>query len=397
MHVKHALLVCLTLISWHSPDVRAQELGLTRRDAIRIALESNPEIVAAQNESEAAKARAVQAGAFPDPELELKFEELPGATDLGAFGERNLGATQTIEFPLRWWFRRRAAQDEARAIRLSVLEATRQDIALRAKTAYDLVLFNQRRLEYNRENLELIQSFMKKAQLRTEAGDLPPLDVMRAEVEFGRATNRLTQVQGDLSGARAQLNTLLGRDTQTPFSLADGLDYVPYSGELRDLKDVALEGRPEVRSADWQLSSARSRQGVARTGFLPDVSIGVSRQTLTAAAGGEDFWRVAFGLELPLWGAARQRAELAEARSLAGRASAERNRIRLQVALDVESAFLALTNTQEQVQLFQETITMTAERAFEVASRSYQEGKATYLDLLEAQRALIEVREEYAN
>ena len=39
---------------------------------------------------------------------------------------------------------------------------------------------------------------------------------------------------------------------------------------------------------------------------------------------------------------------------------------------------------------------LEAERTFEVASRSYAEGKATYLELLEAQRALTGVRKEYA-
>ena len=58
---------------------------------------------------------------------------------------------------------------------------------------------------------------------------------------------------------------------------------------------------------------------------------------------------------------------------------------------------MQLRNAEEQVQLFQGTIVAAAERAFEVASRSYREGKATYLDALEAQRSLIEVREEYAS
>ena len=397
MHCKHAVVVCLTLIPWHSSAHGAEELGLTRQDAIRIALETNPEVVAARAEWAAAKAQAVQAGAFPDPELELEYEELPGATDLGSFGERNLGATQTIEFPLKWWWRRRAAQQAAHATQLSVLEATRQEISLRIKTAYDRVLLSQERLEYNRENLQLIESFLKKAQMRREAGDVPALDVIRAEVEAGRAANRLTQVQNDLDNARATLNALLGRSIRTPFQLADALDYQPSSSKRSDLEELALKRRPEIRGSDAALASAHSLQGVARAALLPDVSVGVFRQTIAAPAGKENLWRVGFGLELPLWGAARQRAELAEAEATAAQAAAEETQIRLRVLLDVERALLRLRNAEEQVQLFRGKITAAAERAFEVASRSYREGKATYLDVLEAQHALIEVREEYSN
>ena len=276
------------------------------------------------------------------------------------------------------------------------MEATRHDIALQVKTAYDRVLFSEQKYEYNRENLALIQGLMEKARLRREAGDVPPLDVLRAEVEYSRATNRLTQVQSDLSGARVSVNALLGRDIQTPFHLVDALNYEPYFSKLSDLVALALERRPEVRGADWLLASARSQQQVARTGFFPDVGDGFFRQTLTGPTGKEDFWRVGFGLELPVWGAGRQRGELAEARAETERAAAEKKRVRLRAAVEVESALLRLTNAETQVQLFQGQIAMTAERAFEVASRGYQEGKTTYLDLMEAQRALIEVREEFA-
>ena len=397
MYVKHAVLVCITLISWHPSAPRADELELTRQEAIRIALETNPEVLAAQQEWEAAKARAAQAGAFPDPELELEYEELPGVTDLGAFGERSLGASQAIEFPLKSWRRRRAARQAAHATRLSVFEATRQEISLHVKTAYDRVLLNRERLEFNRENLQLIQSFVKKAQLRREAGDVPSLDVIRAEVEAGRAANRLTQVQGDLDDARATLNSLLGRDIRTPFRLADNLDYQPSSQELSHLTELALRRRPEIRGADSALASARSQHGAARAALFPDVSVGLFRQTIDAPAGKEDYWRVGFGMELPLWGAARQRGEQAEAKAVAAQAAAQRTGTRLQVLLDVERALLKLTNAEEQVQLFQGRITIAAERAFEVASRSYREGKTAYLDVLEAQRALIGVREEYAS
>ena len=63
--------------------------ALSRQDAVQMALERNPEVIAAKNAWEAAKARSTQARALPDPELELEYEELPGLTRLGQFGERS--------------------------------------------------------------------------------------------------------------------------------------------------------------------------------------------------------------------------------------------------------------------------------------------------------------------
>ena len=397
MHAKHTILICLQVLTLPTATQGAEENGLTRQEAIRIALEVNPEVIAAQKEWEGAKARALRAGAFPSPALELEYEELPGVTSLGDFGERSFGVAQSVEFPLKWWRRRRAAQQTAHAVHQSVSEATRQEIILRVKSAYDRVLFNEERLEYNRENFQLIRSFLEKARLRRQAGDVASLDVIRAEVETGRAANRLTRIESDLDDARATVNALLGRDIRVPFELADNLDYRPSSSRLVDLRELALSRRPEIRGADSALASARSQRGLARTALLPDVNVGVFRQTIAGPTGEEGFWRVGFGLELPLWGAVRQRAELAEAKAAAAQAEAERTGLRLRVLLEVERSLLRLMNAEEQVQLFQEQITIAAERAFEVADRSYREGKSTYLDVLEAQRALVEVREEFAS
>lgn len=395
MYAKHAVLIGLIMIPWWPSAPQGEELGLTRQDAIRIALETNSEVVAALAVSEAAKARAVQAGAIPNLQLDLEYEELPRLIDIGTFGERTLGATQAIEFPLKWWWRRRAAQLAAHATQLLVVEVIRQEISLRVKKAYDRVLFSEERLEFNRENLKVIQGFLTKVQLRREAGDVPALDVIRAEVEVGRSVNRLTQVQSDLDDARATLNTLLGRDLKTPFRLTANLDYQPSSQNLSVLEKLAFRRRPEIRGTAFAFASARSQQGATRASLFPDLSIGVFRQMIVASPGTESFWRVGFGLELPLWGGVGQRGELAEAKATTAQAAAEQIGARQQVLLDVERASLRLKYTEEQVQLFEGKIMAAAERAFEVASRSYREGKAIYLDVLEAQRALIEVREEY--
>jgi len=106
-------------------------MRLTRQTAVQLALEHNPEILAAQQIWEASKARIIQARSLPDPELELEFEELPGVTRTGDFGERSFGATQTIESPLKWWRRSQTAVHTAEATRFAEVEMTRLDIRLR--------------------------------------------------------------------------------------------------------------------------------------------------------------------------------------------------------------------------------------------------------------------------
>ena len=71
------------------PLGRVHAEAMSRMDAIRLVVERNPQVEAARNAYEAARAQSRQAGALPDPELELEFEELPELGSLGNYGARD--------------------------------------------------------------------------------------------------------------------------------------------------------------------------------------------------------------------------------------------------------------------------------------------------------------------
>ena len=90
------------------------------------------------------------------------------------------------------------------------------------------------------------------------------------------------------------------------------------------------------------------------------------------------------------------RGKLAEARAEAGRAEAEAEVVRRRVLLDVEDALRDVQTAGGQVALFERDVLREADQALQAATRSYAEGKATYLEVLETQRVLAETRVEYA-
>jgi len=353
-------------------------------------------VIAAAEAWQAARARSTQAGAFPEPELELEYEELPDLTRSGDFGERSFGVTQQIQSPLKWWRRRQAAHQAAEAVHLGVLGMIRLDITAKVEVAYDRILLREAKLSYSEAAAQLAGAFLEKARLRLEAGDIRRLEVLVAEVEAGRAVNRLSQARSDLAVARAELNTLLGRGLVKSLAISGQLALQRKSLSLEALQKLALERRPDLRGAEFAISSARSAQGAARAAFLPDLDLKLFRHTVREPTGREDYWRVGLALQLPLWGASRQRGEWAEANALAEQAAAETNHLRNQILLEVESAFLKAEMAANRARLFEEDIVRAAEGSSEMAASRYRVGKATYLEVLGAQRALMEVREEYA-
>lgn len=110
-----------------------------RSDAVRMVLERNPEVEAARNAWEGARARARLDRALPDPEFE--FEELP-RVGLHDHGDHTIGVSQQVEFPLKWWHRLRAGRQQAEAARLALFEMAGIEMEMRAKRAYDRIALN---------------------------------------------------------------------------------------------------------------------------------------------------------------------------------------------------------------------------------------------------------------
>ena len=391
--VRCSMFVALcALQTFHSAG--AEELS--REEAIRTALENNPEVIAAEMEWAAAQAQVILARGFPDPEFELEYEELPGSMSLGKFGERNIGLSQRFEYPMKRRYNKRAAHYRANALKFSAYDMKKLETVTNVKQAYDRILLGEKILEYTESNLQLKQTFMEKSRIRFEAGDISKLGLLRAEVEVGRAQNQVTVARNELLLPKAELNKLLARDIQTPLDASDDFVFDPPELDLEKLKSAALANRPDIRGSEMTIIESQIRRSAAKSSIIPDLNLGLFRQTIAEPTGNEGYWRIRFGLDIPIWSLFRQRGVTAEANAVVGRATAEKKALHYQTLLEVERAFLAVKTAEEQVRLFREKILSVAEQAYEMASLSYEEGKATYLELLDTQRILTETRIECA-
>lgn len=365
---------------------------LTREDAVAIAVKMNPRVAAAQAEWEAARAERLVSIALEDPELEIEYEELPGVFDTGSFGERNVGITQRIESPFKWWYRQRAAGQAAESVRFSSFEATRLDVIFETKTAFDRVVVDREILKAARENLELAREFEQKARTRFQAGDVARLEVMRAEVEAGLAENALADAEASLATSKATLNVVLGRNVSEPVDPVGDLALGSASYDLDSLKDRAALHRPDLKGADRSVRSVRSIKSGTVAALVPDLNFGVSRQTIAGANSRSSFWRTSFGIEIPVWAPFRQRGEVSAARAAVRRAEAEYTSLLRATMLEVEVGYAELTAARKRATVFESRVLELASATHQAASESYREGKATYLELLEAQRTLTETK-----
>ncbi|MDP6037894.1 MAG: TolC family protein, partial [Candidatus Latescibacteria bacterium] len=274
---------------------------VTRASALQIAQENNPEIVAAHAAWKAEQARALQTWALPPPELELEYEGLPGAFDLGQYEQRTIGFSQRMKFPVKWWQRHQAANRLADAVRLSVYETTRLNITRDVQIAYDRVLADQQILLLTKKHVQLARDFLERAQKRFDAGDVPRLDIMRAEVTLARLENKLMAAQNAVFMSRGKVNVLMGQMPDVSLTLADSLNYQPAAFDLDSLYAQALRQRSDFRATTRVLESAKATRTASLASFVPDLSLSIAQETTIIPAGRLKSWRTGFVLQLPLW------------------------------------------------------------------------------------------------
>jgi len=368
---------------------------LTRAGALQIAHTNNPDIKAARASWQAEQARTLQTWALPPPELALEYEGMPGAFQFEQYEQRTVGLSQQVAFPVVWWQEHRVAHHRMRAVHLSVYEATRLNISRAVCLAYDRALADEQILRLTEKHVQLAKGFLKRATVRFEAGDTPQLDVLRAEVDVVRLENKLTAIQSAVAISRSKVNVLLGRLPNEAFTLADSLVYVTASFDLDRLSDQALRQRPDFLATAQTLQSAKAMQRVSKLSFLPDVSFQIARQTAVSPTGFLKSWRTGFVLELPLWAMFDQRGKISEATFEYKQAVAKQAQVKLRVLQEMDAAYLGFQATKQRMMLMQSRIRPIAEKAYIMAQRSYDAGKVSYLDLLEAQRDMIEIDIEY--
>ena len=364
---------------------------LSRREAISRALEANPEVAATRATWKAERAQALYAAAPPPPELELEYEGLPSVLGFDRYEEREISLTQRLHFPLKWWQRIRAARLRAEGVRLAAYKATRLNIGRDVQIAYDRTLADAQIAQWTEQYVQSAEDLLARLRVQLAVGDVPRLDVMRAEVALRRLESQQTQAQHAEAQSRSRLNALLGYGPDVRIELTDSLAYEPDEYNVDTLYVKALQQRGDVLGTEKMRDSAAALRLLARSAWVPDLAVRVGRQTLNAPAGQERAWHTAIALELPLWGLIDQRGRVAHASAQYAQASAEKERTALRALQEVHAGHLAFEASTKRVAQVQDHIYPAAEAAYAMAQLSYNSGEATYLDMLKAQQDLIEV------
>jgi cobalt-zinc-cadmium efflux system outer membrane protein len=366
-----------------------EPLSLTRRQAIDTALAMNPALRAAREQVNEARARVVQATAFPDPSVGADIIGQPG---LGSNAGHDIGVGLSVPFPTKFHLRGAVTGADVRAAEFAYQQLRQQTASLTAQ-AYDAVLVAFQHHADLVEGRRLAEEFLAKTQARYSGGTVAGLDVLKARVDLAQADNDLIANERDLANARAALNRLLGRLLGASIEPVDTLDVPPPLPDLAALEDTALARRPELQGLASERAGASAATTLARSYWLPDLDLSV---TQNATPGSAAQYTTAIGFSIPLFFWNHTRGEVAEASHRERELAAAYRDLQAQVDQDVRTTYASAETSLRQALFLRDQLLPEAKRAYDIALVSYGLGGSSALDVLDARRTLLDAESQYA-
>ena len=366
----------------------------------RMAIENNPTLRQARTAVEAARGRARQAGALPNPTVGYTADEVSNGPVIRG-GEHGFFAEQTI--PLggklrlgRTVFEREA--DQAQAL------ATLQEQRIRAavRTIYYEVLTLERRVDVNDRLAQLGFEAVDVSRQLFNVGAADRPDVLESEVEARRAQLDATAARNARFAAWRRLAAVVGDTSLSPQPLATSIDAALPELDRAATLQTLLRSSPEIIAARADVERNRALVAQARRTTYPDLFVrggrSYNRELLenTGPSGPQPVgWESAVeaGVSIPLFN--RNQGGIAAARAEQTRAETELRRLELSIEQRLAGAFEQYLTALRSTEAYRDEMLPRAEEAYRLYLARYRDAAAAYPQVLIAQRALFELSDEY--
>jgi outer membrane protein TolC len=405
-----------------APPAAAQSptAPLTLSGAIEAALEANPEVRRAREEvSEfGLRLRSVRADALPKLDIVAAFQQTrdpglrnsqffsrlpttgqplpPGALD--AFFVGTYFYQVEVEQPVYQFGRVRHALEAARQELSGVqtdVRAVENRVAFEVARAYYDYLLARERLTVLDAERAARERQLQQVRDRLEIGEATRLDRLQAEVALANLRPEVLTAENAIRVALTRLNETLGRTPLDPFEPADSLVTPAGLAEMPDaaqLLQLAGERRPELRRFPLTRRVLEQAEGVTRADTRPEISarssLGINSfqvDNLTRPAFHN--WTVGVNVRWTLFDGHRTQSTIGQYRSQRRQSQLEEEAFRARLARDLEQSTGDWRQALETIEVARLAVEQARE-AQRVAEEMFNLGAATFLDVLDAERAV---------
>jgi multidrug efflux system outer membrane protein len=308
---------------------------------------------------------------------------------------------ESADIGLKWevdlWGRIRRSIEAARAQLLSKAENQRAVIlglvSTVAQTYFDLRGLDYE-VEITKRTLKAWDESVRLSELRFKQGVIPKLDLDRFQAERAGTAAQLADLERQVVQTENRLSILLSRK---PAEIARGLHLTEQSmppAVPPGLPSDLLQRRPDVLKVEQDLAATNASIGVAQAERFPQLALtggigGAGLQVQGTSFGPFATFKGSASLTGPLFNASALGYQVTATEAKTQAAVAQYRKTVLSAFQEVEDALIAVQKAGEQRTALEQQVA-ALESAYKLADFRYQGGRASYLDVLTAQRSLFD-------
>lgn len=409
-HGCKAVLVALTMALALGTGLRAQTAGplrLTLKDAVRMALNQNPQVQVAnltvvQTQEERSIARS---GLLPQASLQtfeqvrrfnlaasLGLQSFPGFPlpgHIGPFWVFQGGPNFSVPlFDLTLWRRWQASKENVGQARAQT-QGVREQIATLVVSQYLGSLRASADVKAAQSRVDLAQALYDQAADLQKNGVGTGIDTLRANVELQNERQRLIEARTQLQTALFGLAQLLNVDPKRDIELTDQVSFFETPEiQVDQSLEAAYANRPEMKALAYRERQVQYQRKQAAASRYPNLHFDGfwAEQGLTAATS-IPAYTYGFTVDFPLFTGGRIAAENARADLELRKVSQQQQEQRNEIALQVKTSIAQLSAAQTEVDVANQAVKLANEEVGQARDR-FQAGVANNIEVISAQDAL---------
>ena len=366
-------------------------------ELIKEALENNPQVKAAYEEWQASLEQISQAKGFPDPMLSFAHFGQSIETRLGP--QRNkISLSQKIPFFGKLSLKEKIAQENSSIFEVQHAKVA-ADLVLQVKEAFFSLYWFEKTIDLRQEEKEVLSRLARIAQKKYETGLASQQDVLKAHLEISRLAEKILTLEQGKKTIEAKLNALLNRPTASPFGRVGDIGERQLALNLSELYELAMGGRLELKQAQHFVLKSEKSIELAKKNNWPDFTLrfeyfDIGGGSTSFPEDGRNAWLGAIGINIPLW---RGKYDAAEAEA-AIRLTADQKRlegVKNDTAARINEYYHEIKTYEDQLALYKHSLIPQAEQAFKASEVGYLSGKVDFLNLLESERVILQIKTGY--
>jgi outer membrane protein, heavy metal efflux system len=365
-------------------------------DIIGLAVERNPLVAGALAAIDESTGQRTAAGAYPNPTIRgvggrghLRdagpiTSEIPQAAT-----EYIAGVSQPIEWPAKRAARQRAAEAGLAGAAVGLVE-TRLNLTADVKVAFYDLLLAQRDLDLSRNNLAIVEDVRRVVSHRVRLGEAPQFDLIKAEVEVLKANQSVTRSENTVRVTRVILDTMTAGALGSTYMVNGDFLVFPSGLNLNRLTVRSMQEHPSIQRLSRSIDQADRTVEFQRQNRVPNVSL----STTYIREYGREAFDVGLTVPTPLW--YQQQGEIAGSLGAKRREEAELLRTRNELLRQINQYYQDAQTTAKLIEVMEKGLLKQAEEALRIAKFSFQQGAASLLEVLDAQRVQRQILFDYA-